>query len=90
MLKDKWLLQAAGKAISIPGKALAGVIDQLKGALPSEQFSQLAEMHKLVVNDLRSQDNEQNPRLLVLMPSLKAMTGVQQANFTQATVSADS
>lgn len=73
-----WLQQVASKAVSVPGKALAGVIGQLEATLPPDQYSDLAEMHKLVVDDLRSQSSEQNPRLQLLLPKVKAIAGLSQ------------
>ena len=68
--------QVSGKAVSIPGKALSGVISYLKEFLPGKKFLQLRELHGLVVEDLRSQSGQRNPRLIEVLPELKDMAGL--------------
>ena len=63
----------------MPGKALSGVISHLKGLLPSDQFLQLEEVHGLVVEDLRSQSGQQNPKLAELLPKVKAVAGLGES-----------
>jgi len=67
-----------GKATSIPGKALAGVISLLKADLPAERFKQLNDFHSMVVDRLRLQNSEeQDPSLGKLLLAVKAMAGIR-------------
>ena len=69
--------QVHGKATSIPGKALAGVIALLKSDLPAEQFQQLNEFHSMVVERLRQQNSEeQDPKLAQLALAVKGIAGL--------------
>lgn len=63
--------------MSIPGKALAGVIDRLREELPADAFQQLSEFHALVVQSLRSQSGEQRDRLAELLPAIRSIAGVR-------------
>lgn len=69
--------------LSVPGKALGGVIAHLKGALPAEHVAHLSDFHKLVVEGLKSQGNHQNPRLLQLLPELKSMAGIADSSNSE-------
>ena len=68
--------QVSSKAMSIPGKALAGVIHLLEDHLPKASFAELSEFHRLVVEDLRSQGNQGDSRLAALLPGIKRMVGI--------------
>lgn len=52
------ILQVHGRAISIPGKALAPMIDILKTSLSDESAQNLKSFHKLVVESLRNESSE--------------------------------
>jgi hypothetical protein len=66
-----------GKATSIPGKALAGVIALLRRDLPAEHFEQLMEFHSMVVDRLRLQHvEEQNLALVQRLLAIKKIAGI--------------
>lgn len=69
----------SSKAVSVPGKALSGVISYLKDLLPPDQFLQLNDMHGLVVEDLRSQNGQQNSGLADLLLRVKAIAGLAES-----------
>ena len=70
------VLQLHGRAMSVPGKALSGVIGVLQSELPPGPFQELAQFHSLVVESLRSHSPENAPKLAALLPKIKGMTGV--------------
>ena len=54
----RWLqldadLQVHGKAVTVPGRALAGIISNLKANLEPEAFELLQTYHQMVVSNLR-------------------------------------
>ena len=70
--------QVHGKATSIPGKALAGVIALLEPDLPAKQFQQLDEFHSMVVERLRLQDSQgqEDPKIAELALAVKTIAGL--------------
>ena len=42
------------KAITVPGRALAGVIAEMKAAIPAESYSLLEDYHQAVVAHLKT------------------------------------
>ena len=75
-----------GKAVSVPGRALAGIIAHLKASLEPDSFDRLQSYHQLVVNHLRamSAETSSEPELSTMqeqltakLPSIKAMVGVE-------------
>lgn len=47
-------MQVHGKAVTVPGRALAGVISSLKGSLEPGDFDLLQSYHQTVVSHLRA------------------------------------
>ena len=79
------MLQVHGKAVSVPGRALAGIITHLKASLEPDSFDLLQSYHQLVVNHLRamsaetSSDSEvgtMQEQLAAKLQSVKSMVGV--------------
>ena len=68
--------QLHGRAMSVPGKALSGVIGLLQSELPPGPFQELAQFHSLVVESLRSNSPENAPRLAALLLKIKGIAGV--------------
>ncbi|KAA6426767.1 MAG: hypothetical protein FRX49_03092 [Trebouxia sp. A1-2] len=48
------VMQVHGKAVTVPGRALAGVISSLKGSLEPKDFDLLQSYHQTVVSHLRA------------------------------------
>lgn len=86
-VEEMWLccVQLQGQALSIPGKALAGVIELLKADLEPEAFQKLSEFHSLVVESLRSGGSTANPKLAELLPVVKGIAGVVDPTDAQET-----
>lgn len=68
------LLQVHGKAVSVPGRALAGIITHLKASLEPDSFGLLQSYHQLVVDHLRamSAETSSEPELSTMQEQLKA------------------
>ena len=49
-----FLLQVYGRAVSVPGKAIAGVLSNMKEDVKEESYLRLDEFHKLVVASLKT------------------------------------
>ena len=72
-------VQVNGRATSIPGKALAGVITHLKASLQPEDAKLLSDFHELVVQSLRSESNSlSNDKLVALIPSIRTIQWREQ------------
>ena len=78
-------LQVHGKAVTVPGRALAGIITNLKDSLDPEASELLQSYHQLVVNFLRSlsSDTSLSPKahalqekLAAKLPVLKSVVGL--------------
>lgn len=81
------MLQVHGKAVTVPGRALAGIIGSLKISLEPDSFELLHSYHQLVVNHLRAlstdtasgtETGEMQDQLAAKLGALKAMVGAQQ------------
>lgn len=79
------MLQVHGKAVSVPGRALAGIITHLKASLQPDSFELLQSYHQLVVNQLRAMSAETSSesdlgtmqeQLAAKLHSVKSMVGV--------------
>lgn len=79
------MLQVHGKAVSVPGRALAGIITHLKASLEPDSFDLLQSYHQLVVNHLRAMSAEtpieselgtMQEQLAAKLQSVKAMVSV--------------
>lgn len=79
--------QVRGKAITVPGRALAGIIAGLRTSLESDSFELLQSYHQLVVNHLRAMSAEtpSEPELGVMqeqlatkLQAIKSMAGVRR------------
>ena len=75
-VSDVAVLQLHGRAMSVPGKALSGVIGLLQSELPPGPFQELGQFHSLVVDSLRSHSPEPAPKLAALLPKIKGVAGV--------------
>ena len=79
-------VQVNGRATSIPGKALAGVITHLKASLQPEDANLLSDFHELVVQSLRSESNSlSNDKLIALIPSIRTISGVSSEQQEEST-----
>lgn len=67
-------MQVHSKAITVPGRALAGVISEMKTALPAESYQLLDSYHQDVVSYLKamSTDDAQNAPDSTLQTQLQA------------------
>ncbi|KAL3152351.1 hypothetical protein ABBQ32_001414 [Trebouxia sp. C0010 RCD-2024] len=81
------VMQVRGKAITVPGRALAGIIAGLRTSLESDSFELLQSYHQLVVNHLRAMSAEtpSEPELGVMqeqlatkLQAIKSMAGVRR------------
>lgn len=79
------MLQAHGKAVSVPGRALAGIITHLKASLDPESYDLLQSYHQLVVSHLRALStdtssaqelDEMQEQLAAKLQGVKSMAGV--------------
>ncbi|BDA42327.1 E3 UFM1-protein ligase 1 homolog [Coccomyxa sp. Obi] len=66
------VMQVHGCAVSVPGRALSGVIEGLKGGLSEETYDLLFNFHADVVNMLKSGDGAQSAQLQEKLPLLVA------------------
>jgi len=75
-------VQVHGKAVTVPGRALAGIISNLKGTLEPGDFDLLQSYHQTVVSHLRAvpSDGSSSPeveaiqeQLFTNLPLLKAL-----------------
>lgn len=80
------VMQVHGKAITVPGRALAGIIADLKTSLESDSFELLQSYHQLVVNHLRAMSAETSSepelefmqeQLAAKLQAVKSMAGVR-------------
>lgn len=81
-------LQVYSKAVTVPGRALAGIITNLKACIEPEAFDVLHTYHQLVVSHLKamssgsSDDAEvkaMQEQLSDRLDSLKALAGIDPA-----------
>ena len=86
-------LQVHSKAITMPGRALAGVITDMKTEIPAESYQLLEDYHQAVVLHLKalSADGAQNgdktpsqAQLLDKLSELKALVNVRSDTSQQA------
>ena len=82
-------LQVYSKAVTVPGRALAGIIANLKANLEPEAFNVLHAYHQLVVSHLRamSSGSSGDPEVKAMqeqlsdrLDSLKALAGIDPAS----------
>lgn len=80
------VLQVNGKAVSVPGRALAGIITHLKASLEPDSYDLLQSYHQLVVSHLRALStdtssaqelDEMQEQLAAKLQSVKHMAGVE-------------
>ena len=78
-------LQVYSKAVTVPGRALAGIISNLKACIDPEAFDVLHAYHQLVVSHLRamSSGSSSDPEVKAMqeqlsdrLDSLKALAGI--------------
>ena len=81
-------MQVHGKAVSVPGRALAGIISSLKGSMEPDSFELLQLYHQMVVNYLRatSSASKSAPEVETMqqqladkLESVKALAGIKQS-----------
>lgn len=68
-------------AVSVPGRALSGVIASLKDELSEETFELLSSFHADVVNMLKSRDGSYEAELQEKLPLLVAAALGQKNEF---------
>lgn len=82
-------LQVHSKAVTVPGRALAGIITNLKACIEPEAFDVLHAYHQLVVSHLRamSSGSSIDPEVKAMqeqlsdqLDSLKALAGIDPAS----------
>lgn len=83
------LQQVCSKAMSIPGKALAGVINILEDELPQPSFAQLSKFHKLVVEDLRTQSQQGSKELAAMLPGIRNLADLDSTSNMPTETSCD-
>ena len=81
------MLQVHGRAVTVPGRALAGIIASLKTSLEPDCFELLQAFHQQVVSHLRAMsteaasataNGEMQDQLAARLGALKSMVGAQQ------------
>lgn len=81
------VLQVHAKAITVPGRALAGIIADLRTSLEPDSFDLLQSYHQLVVNHLRAMSAEASPepelevtqeQLAAKLQAVKSIAGVRE------------
>ena len=81
-------LQVYSKAVTVPGRALAGIISNLKASIEADAFDVLHAYHQMVVSHLRamSSGSSSEPEVKAMqdqlsdrLDSLKALAGIDKA-----------
>jgi hypothetical protein len=77
-------LKTSNKLVSIPGRAIGGVLALLQSKLEAEQHSLVQQFHELVVDSLKSaaaggEASAGPEQLQTLIPHVKALAGVEGA-----------
>ncbi len=80
-------MQVHGKAVTVPGRSLAGIISSLKDSMEPDSFDLLQSYHQMVVNHLRAMSTESNSsaevktmqdQLANKLGSLKGLAGIEK------------
>lgn len=81
------VLKTSNKLVSIPGRAMGGVLALLQAKMAPEQHSLLQQFHELVVDSLKAASackaaglsSESQQQLDKLLPDVKSLVGVETA-----------
>lgn len=83
------VLKSSHKLMSIPGRAIGGVLGLLESKLEPEQHALVQQFHELVVDTLKAaasgnEGSANSEQLQVLVPQVKALAGVEGTTASTA------